>query len=353
MSGHRGGTRTPALLTLALAVSLLPVSACTPRQAVQPGGGRGTPAASAAAARGTVIVDTVHSAALGARKQFTVYLPPSYRSGTRRYPVVYYLHGAWGSEWDWVRSGRLDASMDSLIASGAPEMIVVMPDGDDSFYTTGSAIGRYQSCVAAPPREGESAASYCVQWPRYDDYIARDLVAHVDSTYRTLAAARNRGIGGLSMGGYGAVTLALAYPDVFSAAASHSGTLSIMVTGVDSATGQPRVAEDLDGLRKWWGDRLWVMLEPVFGRDPAGWRARDPATLVRRLLARGESVPALRVDVGADDRYLAQSRHFAASLREAGVPLEYAEHPGKHDWVYWRTHVPTSLVWLGMRVGGR
>jgi S-formylglutathione hydrolase FrmB len=95
------------------------------------------------------------------------------------------------------------------------------------------------------------------------------------------------------------------------------------------------------------------MLEPVFGRDPAGWRAREPATLVRRLLARGDSVPALRVDVGVDDRYLAQSRHFAASLREAGVPVEYAEHPGKHDWVYWRTHVPTSLAWLGTRMGGR
>ena len=352
MNGRRSGTRMPVFVTHALAAALLSAVACGPRQAGQPGTPR-TPAATATSATGTVIVDTVQSAALGARKQFTVYLPPSYRSGTKRYPVAYYLHGAWGSEWDWVRSGRLDAAMDSLIASGAPEMIIVMPDGDDGFYTTGSAIGRYQSCVAAPPREGEPAASYCVQWPRYDDYIARDLVAHVDSSYRTLGNARHRGIGGLSMGGYGAVTLALAYPDVFSAAASHSGTLSILVTGIDSATGQPQVAEDLEGLRRWWGERLWVMLEPVFGRDPAGWRARDPATLVRRLLARGEAVPALRVDVGVDDRYLPQSRHFAASLREAGVPLEYAEHPGKHDWVYWRTHAPTSLAWIGARIRGR
>ena len=349
---NRVVTRPPTLGIIALTAALLTVGACAPRQAATPDG-PGTRAVSTTTGRGTVVVDTVHSAALGARKQFTVYLPASYRSGTRRYPVAYYLHGAWGSEWDWVRSGRLDAAMDSLIASGAPEMIVVMPDGDDGWYTTGSAIGRYQSCMAAPPRVGEPAASYCVQWPRYDDYVARDLVAHVDSTYRTLGDAEHRGIGGLSMGGYGAVTLALAYPDVFSAAASHSGTLSILVTGIDSATGQPRVANDLEGLRTWWGERLWAMLEPVFGRDPAGWRARDPATLVRRLLARGGAVPALRVDVGVDDRYLAQSRHFAASLREAGVPVEYAEHPGKHDWVYWRTHVPVSLAWLGARIGGR
>ena len=340
-----------AITALALGATTLVALACGSRQADS---GLAVPGTAAApAAKGTVIVDTVRSAALGARKQFTVYLPPSYRSATaRRYAVAYYLHGAWGSEWDWVKSGRLDAAMDSLIASGAPEMIVVMPDGDDAWYTTGSVIGRYQSCLASP-REGEPGASYCVPWPRYDDYIARDLVAHVDSAYRTLPGARHRGIGGLSMGGYGAVTLALAYPDVFSAAASHSGTLSILVTGIDSATGAPRMAENLDDLRKWWGERLWVMLEPVFGRDPAGWRARDPATLVRRLVARGEKVPALMVDVGTGDRYLAQSRHFAASLREAGIPLEYSEHPGRHDWVYWRTHVPTSLTWLGARIAGR
>lgn len=302
------------------------------------------------ARRGSVIADTVHSTALGAPKQLIVYLPPSYsREDGRRYPVAYYLHGAWGSEWNWVRSGRIDAAMDSLIAAGAPEMIVVMPDGDDSWYTTGSAIGRYQACRAAP-REGETPDSYCVPWPRYDDYIARDLVAHVDSTYRTRPDAAHRGIGGLSMGGYGAVTLALAYPDVFSAAASHSGTLAMLVAGADSATQAPRPVDDIEALRRWWGERLWVMLEPVFGRDPAGWRARDPETLVRRLVARGAPVPALRVDVGVDDRYLPQNRYFAASVRDAGVPVEYAEHPGRHDWVYWRTHVPASLAWLGARI---
>ena len=333
----------------ALAAAVLLSSACGPRQAAEPPG----QAAGAPDGKGTVITDTVRSAALGAAKQLTVYLPPSYRTErTRRYPVAYYLHGAWGSEWDWVRQGRIDAVMDSLVRAGGPEMIVVMPDGDDSWYTTGSAIGRYQACRAAP-REGESPDSYCVPWPRYDDYIARDLVAHVDSTYRTRAGVASRGIGGLSMGGYGAVSLALAYPDVFSAAASHSGTLSLLVVGADSASESPRLAEDLEGLRRWWGERLWVMLEPVFGRDVAGWQARDPSTLVRRLRARGEPVPALWVDVGVGDRYLPQSRHFAASLEQAGVPVTYTEHSGRHDWAYWRAHVPESLSWLGARISGQ
>jgi len=66
-----------------------------------------------------------------------VWLPPSYASQPqRRYPVAYYLHGAFGDENNWVNQGRLAATLDSLVAAGMPEMIVVMPDGDDGFYST-------------------------------------------------------------------------------------------------------------------------------------------------------------------------------------------------------------------------
>ena len=176
-------------------------------------------------ATGRVRTDTLWSQALGTTKQLVVWLPPSYdREPGRRYPVAYYLHGAWGSEWDWVRAGKVDQVLDSLVTAGMGEMIVVMPDGDDGFYTTWNSLGNYADCTRHPP-ERESAATYCVPWPHYDDYIARDLVAHVDSTFRTLGDARHRAIAGLSMGGYGAIALALGYPDVFSAAASHSGVV--------------------------------------------------------------------------------------------------------------------------------
>lgn len=320
------------------------LAACGPRQAAV---GTDLPLA------GRVVVDTVKSPALGTRKQLVVYLPPSYGTDTRRrFPVAYYLHGAWGGEWDWVRTGRLNAAMDSLVREGGTEMIVVMPDGDDSWYTTGTTIGRLEACRRAP-RDGESPESYCVPWSRYDDYVARDVVAHVDSSYRTLAAREHRGIGGLSMGGYGAITLALAYPDVFSAAASHSGTLALTHVGTDSATGSPTLAEDVGDLEAWWGPQRWSLLEPVFGRDPNGWRAREPETLVRRLRERGSPLPALRFDTGVDDRYRDQNRHFAAALRASGVPFEYQEYPGTHDWTYWRTHVPESLGWIGARIAPR
>src|SRR4029079_4182302 len=82
-----------------------------------------------------VAADSFWSQALGIRKQFVVYLPPSYETNPqRRYPVAYYLHGMSGDEWNWVRAGAIDRTLDSLSAAGMPEMIVIMPDGDDGWY---------------------------------------------------------------------------------------------------------------------------------------------------------------------------------------------------------------------------
>jgi enterochelin esterase-like enzyme len=161
--------------------------------------------------------DVFVSAALGVRKHAVVYLPPSYdRDSTRRYPVAYYLHGLSGSETDWVSKGSIDVAADSLFAAGAPEMILVMPDGDDGWYTTWASQVSLSSC--ADTLHTESPDRYCVAHERYDDYIAHDVVSYIDAHYRTRADRAHRGFGGLSMGGYGAIILALHYPNVFGAA---------------------------------------------------------------------------------------------------------------------------------------
>jgi S-formylglutathione hydrolase FrmB len=307
---------------------------------------------SSLARAGRVRVDTVWSAALRTRKQFVVYLPASYdREPARRYPVAYYLHGLWGDEWNWVRNGRLDAAMDSLVAAGGPEMIVVMPDGDDSWYTTWNALVTIDACQRDTVRK-EPAASYCVPWPHYDDYVARDLVAKVDSTYRTRADRRHRGIAGLSMGGYGAVSLALRYPDVWSAAASHSGFVApLLVSAGPFGTGSPpRYATGIAPLAERWR-AYWASLPLAFGRDTAGWWARDPGRIAARLRRHDAArMPALRLDVGANDQFLEQNRALHFTLDSLGVAHAYAEHAGGHDWTYWRTHVPESLAWLGARL---
>ncbi len=312
------------------------------------------------AAAGSVRTDTLWSQSLGANKALVVYLPPSYRANSStRYPLLVYLHGRTGSERNWVDAGRLHLTMDSLVRAGAPEAIIAMPDGDDGWYATWNQLGDANACRADTARR-EPAATYCVPWTRYDDYIARDIVSHMDTRYRTVARRERRGIAGLSMGGFGAITLALQYPDVFAAAASHSGVLSPRYLGPKPFAPPPRYANTTAELqtaaRSLWSDLRWVM-----GKDTIGWNARDPGHMAQRLqqsvLSRpatgGARLPQLMFDVGVDDAYVDQNRDLHATLTRLGVPHRYAEWPGAHSWSYWQTHAAESLQFLLGNVAGR
>ncbi|HEX4935185.1 MAG TPA: alpha/beta hydrolase family protein [Gemmatimonadaceae bacterium] len=308
----------------------------------------------AVAAAGTLDTLTFWSQSLGTHKRALVWLPPGYaREPQRRYPTAYYLHGLWGSETDWTTQGRLHVALDSLTAGGLPEMIVVMPDGDDGWYTTWNTLVDVASCrrgFTARPGD-EVDASYCVPWPHYDDYIARDLVSAVDGQYRTVPSRARRAIAGLSMGGFGALSMALQYPDVFRAAASHSGVVSPLYDGPHPFDGTPRYAATDSAIREAWGERFWPIVAPVFGYDLAGWTARDPFRRVQQLLAKNPSlVPAIFLDCGTEDGLVDQNRALRAELTRIGRPPRYAEWPGKHDWPYWRVHARESLAWLAQQV---
>jgi len=303
-----------------------------------------------------VRTDTVWAPSLGAYKALVVYLPPSYRAATRtRYPLLVYLHGRTGNERNWVDAGRLDRTMDSLVRAGAPEAIIAMPDGDDGWYATWNQLGDANTCRADTVRR-EPAATYCVPWTRYDDYIARDIVSHMDTRYRTIARRESRGIAGLSMGGVGALTVALQYPDVFAAAASHSGVVSPRYLGPKPFAPPPRYANTTAELQTA-AQTLWSNLRWVMGKDTIGWNARDPGHMVQRLQARaatgGPRIPQLMFDVGVDDAYIDQNRDLHATLTRLGVAHRYAEWPGAHTWSYWQTHAAESVQFLLGNVSGR
>ncbi len=306
----------------------------------------------AAQAHGRVVTDTFWSQSLGTNKSVVVYLPPSYAtSPARTYPVAYYLHGALGKETNWTQMGHLDVVMDSLIAAGGPEMIVVMPDGDDSWYTTWNTLVTFDACrKTAPVRE--SAATYCVPWQHYDDYIARDLVQYADNAYRTQPVRERRAIAGLSMGGYGAIALSLEYPDVFSAAASHSGVLAPLYMGPVPFDGHPKWAADGAELEAWWGKTFWPLISPAFGRDTAAWWSRDPGRRLEKLVAKKGRLPlpALFADCGTEDGLINESRAFKWKADQLGVPIVYHEWPGQHDWPYWTAHVGESLHWIATKI---
>ncbi|HYW49873.1 MAG TPA: alpha/beta hydrolase-fold protein, partial [Gemmatimonadaceae bacterium] len=215
--------------------------------------------------KGRVESKAFRSQALGITKTLVVYLPPSYddaASATLRYPVAVYLHGAFGSEGDWTVQGRLAETMDSLVAGGMREMIIVMPDGDDGWWTTWHGLNDVAACRRQPRQE--NADTYCVPWPKYDDYVTHDVLALTDSLYRTRPGRASRAIAGLSMGGYGAISIAARNPSLFVAAASHSGVLRPALM-TDSSTGAvtQRDARTRDELRAVSGGR-WERIERAF-----------------------------------------------------------------------------------------
>jgi putative tributyrin esterase len=303
---------------------------------------------------GSVVTDTLWSQSLGAKKAVVVYLPPSYKTSPgRRFPVAYYLHGLWGNESNWTKQGAISVVMDSLVAAGGPEMIVVMPDGDDGWYTTWNSLVTVDACRKSLPADHEPAETYCVPWQHYDDYIARDVVQWADKKYRTQPTRAHRAIAGLSMGGYGTMSLALEYPDLFAAAASHSGVLAPLYMGPEPFDGHPQWARDGAELELAWGERFWSFISPAFGRDTAAWWSRDPGRRLEKLVAaKGKSaVPALFADCGTEDGLVSQNRAFKWRVEQLGLSIVYHEWPGKHEWPYWRAHVGESLHWIGTQIG--
>src|ERR687883_11233 len=162
---------------------------------------------------GRLVRETVHGASLeknvtgeAADRNVSIYLPPSYDTmKTKRYPVVYLLHGigdtdkeftsAWrGNTEEW---GTIQGLMEQGIREGRfGEMIIVMPDERTrmmgSFYTNSSATGNWE------------------------EFTSVDLVSYVDGKYRTLARSESRGLAGHSMGGYGAIKLGMKHPEIYS-----------------------------------------------------------------------------------------------------------------------------------------
>jgi S-formylglutathione hydrolase len=295
---------------------------------------------------GRVVDAKFASAALGVTKHVTIYLPASYEAqAARRYPVFYYLHGLGGDETNWTRGGKLAETADAL----ALEAIVVMPDGDDSFYADAVTAADYDACKrtgAGLLDPSRNKAKTCVRARKYETYLAQDLVGWIDQTYRTIATREGRGIAGLSMGGFGALSIALRNPDRFAAAASHSGVVAPLYDGpFPYARGQVKLLQDT---AKVFGGKLGPVgdwMRSIFGTDIAGWQAHDPSHLVTKL---GPNAPKLYLDCGTEDELGLQTHtmYLHDLLVERGIEHEYWLGPGGHDFRLWSTRLPNSLQFL-------
>ena len=250
------------------------------------GAAPGVTHAQSAQLAGLVFDSSLDSPILGRVMPYRVYLPPEYFSEpTRRFPVMYMLHGAGGSYTEWSDS-FLPQQLDSMILGGlAQPMIVAMPDGGER--------------------------TYFVNWdngPRYSDYIAQDVVAEIDSHFRTLPQQASRAIGGLSMGGLGALQIAMRNPSIFGVVGAHSPSIRLA-----------------------WDSELWFLTgENYLEHDPI-WLSRNGS---------GEERMAYWIDVGAEDWWRPNIEELHAAFESAGLAVSWHVFPGTHEAEYWIDHVP-------------
>ena len=240
-----------------------------------------------------VVHRTFASQALGRAVGYCIYLPPGYAAETtRRYPVIYNLHGAGGNELHSFTDVR--ALHDGIKAQRWEPMIVVLPNGGSHTFYKDSADGKTPA----------------------ETLIIRELIPYIDATYRTIASRDGRAIEGFSMGGRGATRLALKYPEMFCSLHNQAGNVL-------------HIADLFDPAKR---DQY---PNNYLGPDRARYVENDTFLLLKKNLAAIKGGLRIAITCGTrDDGHLPTVREFHAALLAAGVDHTYLEVEGlahEHD----------------------
>lgn len=254
--------------------------------------------------------NSVSSPILGRDVRYCVALPADYAaSAPRRYPTLYFLHGLFEDETSWSQRGG-ERVFETLVTEGQMgSFLVVLPDGGKSFYVNSF--------------DGHE---------RYEDFFIEEFVPTIDGTYRTIADATARGIGGTSMGGYGALHLAMRHPDVFGSASAHSAALL------------PKFPDPVPKEGRW--SFYARVLQAPFGSplNQAYMEANSPLTLAEHP----ERFAGLKLyfDCGDKDRYGFEvgAQMLDRILIEKSFPHQFALRAGDHGWTYLNQYLKYSLL---------
>jgi len=265
-----------------------------------------------------VVTDSIYSEILKADRAFSIYLPKSYDTETtKKYPVLYLLHGMSGINTSWFRDQRAKDVMDQLVASGeACEMIIVSPNaGGDP--TTGAWNGYFNMPGWA-----------------YDDFFYQEFLPHIESTYRIYGDKKHRAIAGLSMGGGGATSYAQHHTDMYCAVYAMSALMNIPPMG--EAAGQ-----DPDP-----NNKMALLTRSVQERSCVNYvlEADDDRKAQLRTVQ-------WFVDCGDDDFLLDCNLEFYQAMRNAGIPCQLRVRDGGHTNEYWHSALYTCLPFVSRNFG--
>jgi S-formylglutathione hydrolase FrmB len=252
---------------------------------------------------------TFHSQVLDRDLPYALYLPPSYIDTERTYPVLIFLHGANENEKRWSTRGMTDLMLDRMITQGEiGEFIVAIPFGANSFYTNS------------------------ISGERWEDMILEEFIPLIESENRALGTREGRAISGISMGGYGALKLAMRRPDLFNAVSAHSAMLFDDIVNADIGARRTQI--------------YMPLFESIFGISDNldHWNRNNPLRMASEL----PNLEDLKIyfDCGTEDDYgfFQGARQLHDILDSRGIDHEFHLYPGDHGWAYARQHISASLL---------
>jgi len=266
-----------------------------------------------ARAQSRIDCNALSSRILNQTVHYCVLLPAAYGASdakSRRYPVLYFLHGLGEDERTLFDTGGWNLIEDLRQQHRIADFLIVSPEGRRSFYVN-SADGKV----------------------RYSDFFLEEFMPYIERQYRVRAGRQNRGITGVSMGGYGALRLAFAHPELFSSVSAQSAALM---------TDSP---QELNAAMRA-GTTVGRLLGPVFGDpiDTAHWRENSPFVLAKEHEA-GLRKLAIYFNCGQKDEFGFEKGAEALhqQLLAEGIKHEYHLYPGDHSLMYFVAHMGETL----------
>ena len=247
------------------------------------------------------------SRVLGREFSYCALLPVDFAATEKCFPVLYLLHGLFGSGESFIELTDLQ-----LLTEGI-SVVVIMPNSGDNWYTDGEE--------------------------KYETFLTGELINEVENRYRINKKRDSRAVAGLSMGGYGAVKFALKFPELFDCASSVSGAFMA-----------PKLA-DQDFDKEGFGELSPSVLQ-VFGDEKGNLRRveNDIFEIVEKMDKKKlETLPFIYLECGVDDAFIENNRSFAGLLRAKDIAHNYIEGIGGHDWSYWNSWIKNLLQMVELR----
>jgi S-formylglutathione hydrolase FrmB len=240
--------------------------------------------------------------------EYSIYLPQDYQSSSRKYPVLYLLHGYTDDETGWTQFGEVKKIADESMAEvDVTDMIIAMPDGGLHWYVNS--------------HDGKT---------RYEDFFIEEFIPYIESTYKARASSEFRAVAGLSMGGHGTLLYAMKHPEMFTAAAP----LSAAAWGAKDVTASKQ--EDWD---RYFG---FIFGEGLEGEERLTAHVKDNLALYLVESQDPEQLKKVKwyIDCGDDDFLINGNMELHRIMTEKEIPHEFRVRDGAHNWTYWRTALP-------------